>query len=60
MGPMTTPPDRPRSAASQAMFDADDPTAGVQIARAAAGDVVVLCCADGTRHVLEPRAPAAA
>lgn len=41
--------------------DADDPTAGTQIARAAAaGDAVVLCSADGTRQVLEPRTPAAA
>jgi hypothetical protein len=41
--------------------DADDPTAGVQIARAAAdGRAVVLCSADGTQQVLEPRAPAAA
>lgn len=41
--------------------DAGDPTAGVQIARAAAeGRAVVLCSADGTRQVLEPRTPAAA
>jgi hypothetical protein len=81
LGPMTTPPDTPRSAASRAMLDAvdgilrdgtsavperatfvdaDDPTAGVQIARAAAdGRAVVLCSADGTRQVLYPRAPAA-
>jgi len=39
----------------------DDPEAGHQIARAAAGGrAVVLCSADGTRQVLDPPAPAAA
>lgn len=52
---VTTVPER------ATFVDADDPTAGAQIARAAAdGRAVVLCSADGTQQVLEPRAPAAA
>lgn len=44
-----------------AFIDADQPHAGQEIARAATdGRAVVLCSADGTRQVLEPRAPAVA
>jgi hypothetical protein len=42
-------------------IDAEQPGAGVAIARAAAeGKPVVLCSADGARQVLYPSAPAAA
>jgi hypothetical protein len=42
-------------------FDAEQPDAGVAIARAAAeGKPVVLCSEDGTRQILYPSAPAAA
>lgn len=44
-----------------AFVDAGQPHAGHEIVRAAAdGRAVVLCSADGSRQVLEPRAPAVA